>query len=62
RYAREGAWASKQEAGRWALAAVPEAELVRRALEARAGGAAVEPAAAGAFLTRVREAVLAAAG
>jgi Domain of unknown function (DUF4111) len=62
RYAREGVWSSKPEAGRWALAALPEGDLVCRALDARAGGAAVEPAAAGAFVARVREAVLAAAG
>lgn len=60
RFAREGRWSSKPEAGRWALGALPDAEVVRRALEARAGGADVDAGAARAFLVRVREAVLAA--
>jgi Domain of unknown function (DUF4111) len=53
RYAETAAWSSKRDAGRWALAAGIEPELVRAALERHAGGAAtLDPAATRALLAR----------
>jgi hypothetical protein len=49
RYAREGTWSSKREAGRWALATLDDADVVARALAARAGDGHVDPAEAERF-------------
>jgi hypothetical protein len=49
RYAETGTWASKPEAGAWALAHVPDDSAVAAALAARAGGVPVDPDAARAF-------------
>jgi hypothetical protein len=48
-YAETGTWASKPEAGAWALAHAPGGGVVAAALAARAGGAPVDLAAARAF-------------
>lgn len=57
RFAVEGVYCSKDEAGRWALARDPSLVAVDRALRRRARQADVdiEPAAVAAVLTRVRE-------
>lgn len=54
RFALEGSWSSKREAGRWALATL-DAEVVPDALAARAGDGHVDPAEA----ERFRQAIVA---
>ena len=49
RYAATGTWASKPDAGAWALEHLPERKLVEAALAARRGGAAVDSVAAREF-------------
>jgi hypothetical protein len=58
RYAVEGTWSSKPEAGRWALEQGADAALVREALALHAGASGeLEPAAVAAFLTEVAAAL-----
>ncbi len=52
RYAETGTWASKPDAGAWALEHRAERELVAAALAARGGGGAVDPEAARAFAVK----------
>lgn len=49
RYALDETWSSKRQAGEWALGVLDDAEVVARALAARSGGDAVDPAEAEAF-------------
>lgn len=49
RYAVGGTWSAKREAGRWALGALDDAQVVARALAARSGGDIVDPAEAERF-------------
>jgi hypothetical protein len=53
RYALEGAWSSKGEAGRWALAELQDAPVVAQALAARSGVGTVDSAEAERFRQRV---------
>ena len=52
RYATTGTWASKPNAGVWALQHLGERELVEAALAARSGGAPVDAEAARAFAVK----------
>ncbi|MBA2476630.1 MAG: DUF4111 domain-containing protein [Actinobacteria bacterium] len=63
RFAAEGAWSSKAEAGRWALGRAQDSQVVGAALAARGGGAGPDRRAASDFvrtsaalLNRAREA------
>lgn len=56
---RVGVWLAKEPAGRRVLAADPGADVVARALSARAGGPAPGGPAARAFQRRVREEIMA---
>jgi Domain of unknown function (DUF4111)/Nucleotidyltransferase domain len=49
RYALDGVWSSKQDAGEWALEQLGHDDAVAQALAARAGGQDVGPAAADRF-------------
>ncbi len=49
RFALEGSWSPKREAGRWALATLDDAQVVADALAARAGDGHVDPAEAERF-------------
>jgi hypothetical protein len=53
RYALQGAWSSKREAGQWALDELEDAPVVAQALAARSGVGAVDPAEAEHFRQRV---------
>jgi hypothetical protein len=53
RFAAEGVWSSKQDAGTWALAREDDTELVATALEARESAAPLDPERVKAFLERV---------
>jgi hypothetical protein len=58
RYAVEGTWSSKPEAGRWALDHGADAVLVREAFALHAGASgALDPVAVAAFLTGVAAAL-----
>jgi hypothetical protein len=53
RFAVEGVWSSKPEAGRWAAGRVPESGLVRSALAARTENDSLDPEAVTAFVAAV---------
>jgi hypothetical protein len=57
RFAVEGTWSAKREAGQWALAALDDAHVVASALAARTGDGAVAPAEAERFRRRVTDRV-----
>ena len=50
RFALDGVWSSKPEAGQWALDRVPEPDVVRAALAVRRGAAGLDPAAGAAIV------------
>jgi hypothetical protein len=52
RYAAEGSWSSKAEAGRWALEHLDDGELIAEALRARETGERLDARRATAFLER----------
>jgi streptomycin 3"-adenylyltransferase len=55
RFAREGQWSSKPEAGAWAIGRVGDAAPVVAALAARDGGPAPEAGAVRSFVAAVAE-------
>jgi hypothetical protein len=62
RYAVEGSWSPKDEAGRWALGRTGDRTPIERALALRAGGTGgLEPAAVEALVAEVRRTIGAAA-
>jgi hypothetical protein len=50
RFAAEGVWSSKPEAGQWALDRVEDPELVRAALAAQKDGRVLDPQAVARFV------------
>jgi hypothetical protein len=52
RYATEGRWSSKPDAGRWALDRLPDAELIGRALRLHETEALLDPVRVAAFVER----------
>jgi Domain of unknown function (DUF4111)/Nucleotidyltransferase domain len=61
RYAAEGVWSSKIEAGRWARGRVDDGALVSDALAARTDGRRLDPRRVAAFLETARRSLEAAA-
>jgi predicted nucleotidyltransferase len=54
RFAADGVWSSKSDAGGWALGRLDQRDVVERALAARVGAPDVPSDLAGEFVTRIR--------